>query len=197
MPRTDNKGRTDRTAKNGHRKKNLTTEKTNAFEFYYALGDNRTLEQVASRFNRTYRTIVNWCQKEDWLGKIHAREKSIAKKLDAKVENRIVNMKARAIRKIDSYLKTADEILQTIYEIDPVTGKKKINIKIECARDFERTVLSVEKLYSLRLKLQGEKEADTGNVNIIIMQNNQEIKISPTPEEVEYETVTGENESEN
>lgn len=191
MPRIENKGRSDKTAKNGHRKRELTTEKTNAFEYYYSLGDQRKLEQVATRYNRSYRTIYSWSLKEDWVRKIQDREKSIAKKLEAKVENKIVSMKARAIRKIDNYLKTADEIMNSIYEIDPITGKKKLGIKIECAKDFERTVLSVEKLYNLRLKLQGEKETEVGGVNIIIMQNNQEIHISPAPEEVDYSEASG------
>lgn len=191
MPRVENKGRTDKTAKNGHRTRALSTEKTNAFEYYYSLGDHRTLEQVAARYNRAYRTIYTWSLKEDWIKKIQDREKSIARKLEAKVENRIVSMKAKAIRKIDNYLKTADEIMNSIYEIDPISGKKKLGIKIECAKDFERTVLSVEKLYNLRLKLQGEKEPEVGGVNIIIMQNNQEIQISPIPEDVDYSEVTG------
>ena len=50
-----------------------------AFEIYYALGDERSLRKVAEQVDRTERSIAGWSRKFHWVDRVAQREIEEAK----------------------------------------------------------------------------------------------------------------------
>jgi len=49
-----------------------------AFEYYYGLGDSRTLSKVAKKFNRTLGSVEGWSSKLKWRDRVRQRELDVA-----------------------------------------------------------------------------------------------------------------------
>lgn len=57
-----------------------TSETLEAFEYYYSLGDKRSKQVVANKFERSLQTIRNWEKEFSWEDKIIKRDVENAKK---------------------------------------------------------------------------------------------------------------------
>ena len=143
-----------------------------AWEYYYGLGDARTLVQVASRFNVSVQAVVNWVKSFNWQDKIRERDARIKNKLDAKQENKILQRK--------------EELLQVTNVaigrfIEAVSGKRKVKQPdgsytiVDVPSDERACIKSVKDfkdLVDVWLKLSGEP---TDNIAVNI-QNKEFIK---------------------
>lgn len=67
---------------------------TEAFEYYYSLGAERTLEKVAKYLKKNNRTISNWNRQFNWQERVKMRDIEVSKKLAEKTTNAIVDEKA-------------------------------------------------------------------------------------------------------
>lgn len=65
-----------------------------AFEYYYALGDNRTLQAVADEFGVTYLSVMKWRDSFNWKERVQERDNEIASKLKEQTMSSIINEKA-------------------------------------------------------------------------------------------------------
>jgi uncharacterized protein YjcR len=108
-----------------------------AFEYYYSLGDKRTLKQVAEKFEVSDNSARKWSHYFNWQQRIIDRDEENAKKLEKKTNTSIVQEKAK-YRKI-----IQDSINSYMGNLD------KGNIEIT-------NVADLEKLIKLDLLLMGE-----------------------------------------
>jgi len=84
-----------------------------AFEYYYSLGDKRSLKKVALQYTCSIPAVKKWSIAFNWQDRIELRDIDNGKKLEAKTDKAVVNSKAdyRAlIRKtVDLYKKKLDD----------------------------------------------------------------------------------------
>jgi len=52
-----------------------------AFEYYYSLGDERTLTQVGKEFKVSSATITKWSGRYDWVERVITRDNAIGERL--------------------------------------------------------------------------------------------------------------------
>lgn len=65
-----------------------------AFEYYYSLGDKRTLKKVALQYACSIPGVKKWSIAFNWQDRIELRDIENGKKLEAKTDKAIVNSKA-------------------------------------------------------------------------------------------------------
>lgn len=65
--------------KNPAKKENEVTLR--AFEYYYSLGENRSLKQVAKKFGRKVGSIEHWSSSLGWADRIRERDLQIASEI--------------------------------------------------------------------------------------------------------------------
>lgn len=70
-----------------------TLKHQEAFDYYYSLGDSRTLQQVATKFNKSLKTVSNWSSSFGWQRRIVERDRKIALKLQRELDKQIVEDK--------------------------------------------------------------------------------------------------------
>jgi len=84
-----------------------------AFEYYYSLGEKRSLKKVALQYTCSIPAVKKWSIAFNWQDRIELRDIDNGKKLEAKTDKAVVNSKAdyRAlIRKtVDLYKKKLDD----------------------------------------------------------------------------------------
>jgi len=71
-----------------------------AFEFYYGLGNKRSLQQVAKRFTVSETSARKWSAKNEWQKKIAERNSSVTGKVSDKVESEEVKFKINLLKGI-------------------------------------------------------------------------------------------------
>jgi hypothetical protein len=69
-----------------------------AFDYYLALGPSRTLAAVQEKFGVSERAVLGWSKVFGWQDRIVEKERAIADKVSAKVENDIAEVKARQLK---------------------------------------------------------------------------------------------------
>jgi len=65
-----------------------------AFDYYYALGDKRTLQSVANKFTVSRQSVDKWKRTFNWQERTEIRDIENGKKLEAKTDKAIVNSRA-------------------------------------------------------------------------------------------------------
>jgi transposase len=66
-----------------------------AFEYYYALGSERNLREVAKEFNKSLTSVHNWSVSFDWKSRIELRDAETSRMLEKKTNETIVEIKAK------------------------------------------------------------------------------------------------------
>jgi len=92
-----------------------TLETRRAFDFYYTLGEKRTLKQVAAEFGTSERTAENWSRWFDWQDRVEMRDIEIASRVEEKTNDIIVNIKAGYRKQIEKNLTVAKFITGNIH----------------------------------------------------------------------------------
>jgi hypothetical protein len=136
-----------------------TLRHSEAFEYYYTLGQGRSLKSVASQFKVDERSVARWSRNFNWQGRIVLRDIEIAKKLQEGTDKNILNTKADYRKEIQENLKIIRAGIQSALRIetDEVTGKRTVKLKFS-ADDVEeliKLIASYEKLVRLDLELTG------------------------------------------
>ena len=135
-----------------------TLRHRDAFEFYYSLGDSRSLPQVAQRFTVSERSVKKWSRVFGWQDRVAERDAKNAEKLAKKTDTTIVAQKAK-------YLQVVRAAIVGLVEAhtDRATGK----LVFPCgkggpAADYERLV-------KLDLLLSGEATERTDDMGTVIL----------------------------
>ncbi len=115
-----------------------SAEQVEAFELYYSLGSERSLQLVADKLGRNTRTVLGWSSKYNWDNRVAQRALEVAKQAGLEELHR----ETLAIRA--EYRKRMDALLEQAYK-DIQKGK----LQIESIEDLEIVV-------KLDLLLMGE-----------------------------------------
>lgn len=115
-----------------------------AFEYWYSLGDKRTLTAVARKFEVSLQSVRKWARSFDWEGRLRKRQEEIA----ARVEEEFVKQE---VERRKENLKIVDEAKRQFYE-----ALKAGKIKFRTVQDFE-ILVRIEQL------LLAEDEEDRDN----------------------------------
>ena len=144
-----------------------------AFERYYALGDKRRLADLATEIKTSLTTIEDWSRKYDWQERIQLRDQEIARRLEQKTINSIVDDKAKFLNIVKASVAQYVARLNTarlfytkdgrpIAEVYDIKGNKlKIaDVKINSPRDLKDLIQTY-------LLLTGEGPQEDITINII------------------------------
>ena len=119
-----------------------TLQHKEAFEYYYSLGEARSLQQVAKRFTVSETSARKWSAAFNWQERVVQRDIEISKGLEKKTNTTILNEKA-------NYRRIIKESISGIGEI-----------KINNPKDLDTLV-------KLDLLLMGEATEKTENAIVI------------------------------
>lgn len=64
-----------------------------AFEYYYYMGTERTLDKVAKKFNIGRRTVADWSTKFEWIDRIEARDVELSKMAVIETDHKVKETK--------------------------------------------------------------------------------------------------------
>ncbi|MFW9872696.1 MAG: hypothetical protein ACFFG0_06295 [Candidatus Thorarchaeota archaeon] len=134
-----------------------------AFEYYYVLGDKRTLRAVGKKFKVSEQSVSKWSASFNWHKRVEQRDIEIATKLERKTNRTILNTKADYRKEIKNNLLIVKALLSSaIKEI------KAESIKANNVYDVNNLLTAFEKLVNLDLKLIGEAEQLDVNIDDVI-----------------------------
>ena len=108
-----------------------------AFEYYYTLGEKRSITTVSHKYNVSRPAVAKWSGAFNWQERIEQRDMENARRLEKKTNNTIVNEKAHYRKIIKASINTFVEKL------------KARKIEVDSIQDIER-------LIKLDLLLMGE-----------------------------------------
>ena len=124
-----------------------------AYEYYYGLGDERTLQLVAKKFAISRQSITKWKKEFDWDSRISKRDLKILQEVEKKISKAIIQEKYEYHKQISTNLKLIRAIIATSY--DKIKDKK---IPINTLGDINSVMWIFERLIRLDLYLLGEPE---------------------------------------
>lgn len=128
---------------------NETLRHLEAFEFYYALGNDRSYPQVASRFTVSLTSVKKWAKEFQWQERVKERDIKNAKSLSEITDETLIATKTKYIDIIQDTLRQYCIALQS--------GSVKIN-----------SVQDLERLARLEISLREEETSEAEKtVNII------------------------------
>lgn len=131
-----------------------TLKHQEAFDYYYALGKDRSLKAVAEHFSYGVRTVEKWSSEFSWQDRIHQRDQKNAEKLECITNETIIEAKTRYLRIVQDSIKVYTQNLQQ--------GEVKIN-----------SVQDLERLVRLEIELRKEDTTEEDKVvNIFFTRSN-------------------------
>jgi hypothetical protein len=121
-----------------------TLKQKEAFEYYFLLGDTRTLKKVSRKCQISIRTAKRWSTQFNWQTRIQERENRLAEKIRRKIERQIVKVKEENLKVIEAAKIRFIENLKTGY-VDP------------------HTIQDLERIIKLELLILGENQKYNDN----------------------------------
>lgn len=104
-----------------------------AFEYYYKLGANRTLIQVAAQFNVSVQTTTKWNKSFSWQEKVQKRDNKNAIAIAERNDKVIVRDKAKDLKLI--------EVAKAVY-----LQQLKGSIDVECPKCHYKHIIAIAQL---------------------------------------------------
>lgn len=71
--------------------KNETARHQSAFDYYYALGDDRSYDKVAKQFNVSVGSVTRWAGSFAWQRRVIERDHKIALQMQRETDRQILN----------------------------------------------------------------------------------------------------------
>ncbi|MCK5615034.1 hypothetical protein KAR91_74920 [Candidatus Pacearchaeota archaeon] len=133
-----------------------TERHTEAFEFYYYLGDARSYPQVSRKFGVSKTSIKKWAKAFEWSKRIKLKDIESANKESERLANLKHQQDVAALTPKEAYRKDIENTLKIIKAsilsaVDPTT--KKLVVKAETPTDINSLIAAYEKLAKLDLLL--------------------------------------------
>ena len=143
-----------------------TQRHKDAFEYWLSLGGGTGLDdciKVAQEFHISKRTFWNWYNELNWANRRDIRLNARAKKLEEKVDNNVVDRKAKELAEIAEIKAIA---IGTIKATIDVTKEKldKLKVKIETPHELAVMIKTYKELVTLEQLLIGE-DTERGSIN--------------------------------
>lgn len=155
--------------------KKETLKHVQAFELYYSLGDDRTLDMVASKLGVSRSTIMKWSATFSWSARVIERDKRIADKLRTDTERSILKDQVKYRRIIS----------KAVDEFEKALDDKKV--KITTVKDFAKLIDSdIKVIESIRADKEQGATVST-ETSETLAQLNKELENVTEPEDLEPE----------
>ena len=123
-----------------------------AYDYYYSLGDKKTLTKVARKFNKSKQTITKWNKAFNWQKRVEQRDIELAKRIEKKTDDVIVNTKAQYREDIKKALSINKALINTAIK------HGKLIIEIENVDEFKKATDIISGLIKTDLLLMGEAD---------------------------------------
>lgn len=101
-----------------------TLKHQEAFDYYYGLGESRSLQQVATKYKRSLNTIAKWSSSFNWQRRVAERDRKIALQLQRELDKQIVEDK----KQYHSIIKASINVY--------LKNLKAGNVKIDSVKDL-------------------------------------------------------------
>jgi len=134
-----------------------------AFDYYYALGEERNLVSVALQYGFSERAVAGWSKDFNWQMRIAQRDLENGKKIMAKTDEVVVNTKADYREDIRRALQPVKAAINKVIVKDTKTGELDVDITVDNAMQLAAVIGAFEKLVKLDLLLMGEADSRTDN----------------------------------
>lgn len=154
-----------------------TKEHGDAFDAYYAMGEDRSLRLLAGDRGVSVKTAKKWSTEFNWQRRIIQRDLTINQRTEEKTNKAIVNTKADYRADIAKNLQSLKTIRQGYKKLidDAIEAIKEGKIEINSAKEFDTVISSLKKLHDLDkdyvkldLLLVGEDVPDRTDLNIVL-----------------------------
>jgi len=148
-------------------KKKEAQKQIDAFDYYYRLGDTRTLQKVADDWifegrSYGYSTIRLWAKDLSWDQKIAELDKSQEKRIAKETVKEIADVKLDTLRDVEKLIAVVKEAIETA-----VDELKSGTLKIKSAQDLDYATKAYERLVRLALLLRGEDIEKQDNAPLV------------------------------
>jgi len=134
-----------------------------AFDKYYAMGEDRKLASLVSYCDVTETTVKRWSRSFNWQMRIAQRDLENGKKIMAKTDETVVNTKADYREDIRRVLQPVKAAINKVIVKDPKTGKLGVNLIVDDARQLAALVGALDRMVKLDMLLMGEADSRTDN----------------------------------
>jgi len=105
-----------------------TLKHKEAFEYYYSLGDKRSLKQLMQKYSVSIAALNNWSRAFDWQERVQIRDKNNALELEKRTDIKVVDDKAKMLSVVRAGINLFIENLKA--------GK----VKVETIADLDRLI---------------------------------------------------------
>ena len=117
-----------------------------AFEFYYALGPDRTLDAVADKFGVTLSTVQHWSHFFSWRERLTDRDNEIARRYAEESMREAVKNRIEYSKLIQRLMQRAEEKFRN-HELEPQTITdvvRLVQLEIQLAESTDELVKRVD-----------------------------------------------------
>lgn len=121
-----------------------------AFDYYYSLGNVRSIAKVADQFQVSPMSVKRWSKSFDWKTRLKSRDTEISAKLDELTNSAVLDQRTQVVNIVNKLIEASIVKLPD--------GSLAPAFPVESVQDFEKVV----KLYLL---LNNEPTDRTENVN--------------------------------
>ena len=125
------------------------------FEFYYSIGDKRSITEVARKFTVSRASVSKWSRVFNWQKRIEQRDIEIGNKLEKKTNEIVLNTKTDYREQIQNSLKMLKDAIRAA-STKGKDGELNLNIAVTSINDLNQVINSIEKLIKLDIKLMDE-----------------------------------------
>ena len=131
---------------------------TEAFEYYYSLGDKRNYQKVADKFQVSHTSIRKWSKNFNWKERIQQRDFQNAKELKKKTDKAIISEKANYRKIIKGAIGQFVKKLQSgEIEIKNVQDLEKL-VKLDMLLMGEDTEKQGGEGTTIKIRLSGDED---------------------------------------
>lgn len=123
-----------------------------AFEYYYSLGDTRTLPQVNQKFKVSLTSIKRWSGSFNWQDRVFQRDLEISKEMELKTNRTVIDTKGDYRAEIKTQFSILKKMLNKLIE----QFKDNKGIEIKDVTGLKDILGCYEKLIKMDLILMGE-----------------------------------------
>ena len=142
-----------------------TLRHSQAFDFFFSLGDKRSLAKVSRQFNVSVQSLVKWSKNFNWEFRIEQRNIESSRKMEQKTNRDVLNTRADYRKEIKESLSILKAALNTVIKELP-NGKKGLAVRIEDITDLTKILKAYKDLTTLDLELMGEGGGDKDKIDI-------------------------------
>jgi len=161
--------------------KKETPRHIKAFEYYYSLGDKRSIGKVARRFKVSYQGARKWGVSFNWQLRIAERDSKFRAEIEKASDETIEEMKKKHIKDINTTLRVVNMGMETATRemLLAWETKGKEGLKCKTVSEFSGLVRSFTELLKTKFLLLGEiKEGGIENLTFAQISKNINIELN-------------------